>query len=306
MPSWKGKTRGGVTGYKLFILILQTLGLGFAYFVLRFVVVYFLFSSPAAFKSQYKYFRDIHHFSPWKSFCFIIRNYYVFGQILLDKLALLSGVHNKLTFDFDGEEYLRQMKDGGLLVSAHVGNWEIAGQLLNRLDKKVNILMLDAEHQHIKKYLSGVLSNRNVNFIVIKEDYSHFKEIEAAYLNKEIIAMHGDRFIEGNMTMTMEFLGRQARFPTGPFTMAWKFGMPVSIVFALKESSSHYHFYASPAFTFSPSRSMRQTEIERIIGKYVIKVEEMVKKYPEQWFNYYDFWEERHGIRPNETVSLSA
>jgi predicted LPLAT superfamily acyltransferase len=292
MSSWEGKTRGGVLGYKIFVWTLKHLGLWFAYFLLTFVVVYFVFTSGKAFRAIFNFYRRMMKYSPVKAFISIYRNYYMFGQILLDKIAMLAGFQHKFTFDFEGEEYLRQMHDGGILVSAHVGNWEIAGQLLNRLEKRINIILFDAEHQQIKGYLSEVLSTRNVNFIVIRDDYSHLLEIKQALANKEIVAMHGDRFIEGNKTIVLNFMGRPALFPIGPVNMAAKFGVPVSFVFAVKETSSHYHFYATPLYRVAYTANLHQRDVnfrEALTG-YVRKFEEILRRYPLQWFNYYDFW----------------
>jgi len=226
------------------------------------------------------------------SFFSVYRNYYLFGQVLLDKIAMLAGFQSKFSFDFEGEQYLRQMEDGGLLISAHIGNWEIAGQLLNRLDKKINIILYDAEHQQIKRYMSGVLTNRNVHFIVIREDFSHLQEIRQALSNKEIIAMHGDRYIQGNKTLQMDFLGKPAAFPIGPVNMAARFRVPVSFVFAVKETRSHYHFYATPLqlIPYSGNLEKRETIFREALKKYAGAVEKIVGKYPLQWFNYYDFW----------------
>ena len=300
MSSWKGKTRGGVLGYKIFVWTLRYLGISFAYFLLYFVVTWFIFTSGKAFRSVYNYFRVMLRYSAGKSLISIYRNYYLFGQILLDKIAMMAGFQAKFTFDFEGEEYLRQMDNGGLLISAHIGNWEIAGQLLNRLEKRINIILFDAEHKQIKGYLSDVMTNRNVNFIVIRDDFSHLLEIKQALENKEIIAMHGDRFIEGNRTVTIDFLGKPAQFPIGPVNMAAKFKVPVSYVFALKETRSHYHFYATPLMNIEYSRNLaiRDSSLGEAVKIYVKKLEEMVAKYPLQWFNYYDFWISQPVISP--------
>jgi predicted LPLAT superfamily acyltransferase len=292
MSSWKGQTRGGVLGYKIFVWTLKYFGLSFAYFLLYFVVTYFVFTSGKAFGVLFRYFHEIQKYGRLRSLFCIYRNYYIFGQVLLDKIAMLAGFQSKFTFDFEGEEFLRHMDKGGLLVSGHVGNWEIAGQLLNRLEKKINILLLDAEHQQIKKYLSGVLTNRNVNFIVIKEDYSHLVEIKTAFERGEIIAMHGDRFIEGNKIMIFDFLGKPAPFPVGPVNIAARFGVPVSYVFAIKESKKHYHFYATPLrwVPFSQNLKKRDVFLREALGAFVGAFEKIVKKYPLHWFNYYDFW----------------
>jgi len=292
MSSWKGQTRGGVLGYKIFVWTLKFIGISFAYFLLYFVVTYFIFTSGKAFGSLYRYFHKIQKYSRFRSLISIYRNYYIFGQVLLDKLAMLAGFQSKFTFDFEGEEYLRQMDKGGLLISAHVGNWQIAGQLLNRLEKKINILLLDAEHQQIKMYLSDVLTNRNVNFIVIREDYSHLPEIKKAFEQREIIAIAGDRFIEGNKIMVFDFLGKPAPFPVGPVNIAARFGVPVSYVFAIKESKKHYHFYATPLrlVPFSLNLKKRDEFLREALGAFVGAFEKIVRKYPLHWFNYYDFW----------------
>ena len=292
MSSWKGQTRGGVFGYKIFVGTLKYFGLSFAYFLLYFVVAYFIFTSGKAFGYLFRYFHEIQKYGRLRSLVCIYRNYYIFGQVLLDKTAMLAGFQSKFTFDFEGEEYLRQMKDGGLLVSAHVGNWEIAGQLLNRLEKRINIIMFDAEHRQIKGYLSDVLSSRNVNFIVIRDDFSHLLEIKQAMANKEIIAMHGDRFIEGNRTVVLDFMGKPAAFPIGPVNLAAKFKVPVSFVFAVKETSSHYHFYATPLHhvAFTTNLKQREENFREALEIYTGKFEEILRKYPLQWFNYYNFW----------------
>ncbi|MFH1937526.1 MAG: lipid A biosynthesis acyltransferase [Bacteroidota bacterium] len=292
MSSWQGKTRGGVLGYKIFIWTLKYLGIPFAYLLLRFVVTWFVFNSREAFRAVYAYFRNIQHYSIVKSVISIFHNYYIFGQILIDKLAMLTGFQHRFTFDFEGEEHLRQMQDGGLLISAHVGNWEIAGNLLNRLNKRIHILMFDAEHQRIKGYLEDTMKKRNVHFIIIREGYNHLKEIEQAFAGGDIIAMHGDRFIEGNKTVTLDFMGKQARFPVGPVNLAARFQVPVSYVFAVKETRTHYHFFATPLYRFEFTRNLKKREqiLKEAVAIYVQKFEEILRRYPLQWFNYYDFW----------------
>ena len=292
MQSWKGQTRGGVLGYKIFVWSLKYLGIFFAYFLLRFVALYFFFTSGKAFANIFNFYRNILHYTFFHSLVSVYRNYYRFGQVLIDKITVLAGFSQKFTFDFEGEDYLRQMNDGGLLISGHVGNWEIAGQLLNRLEKNINIILFDAEHQQIKGYLSDILTQRKVNFIVIRDDYSHLVEISKAFERKEIIAMHGDRFIEGNKTVTLDFMGKPARFPVSPVNLAARFNIPVSFVFAMKESNTHYHFFATPLVYCQFSRNLQQREVHltKAVQGYVVALEHAVKNYPLQWFNYYDFW----------------
>lgn len=293
--NWQGKTRGGHFGYWFFIQLLKKLGLGFAYFFLKFVVIYFALFAPKASKYQYLYFRKIQSFSAIKSLLSIIKNFYLFGQVLLDKVALMSGIKTKFTYNFDGEENLHELahnQKGGLLVGAHIGNWEIAGHLLERIKTKVHILMLDAEHQKIKALLDKSLTEKKLNIIPIKNDMSHLKLIKDAFARNEFVAMHGDRFIDNAKHFYCDFFNHKAAFPSGPFYMAMKFEVPICFVTAVKESSTHYHFFATKPQLYKNigNPKLRDEQIKMILKTYISNMEDILKKYPLQWFNYYDFW----------------
>ncbi|MFT3932041.1 MAG: lipid A biosynthesis acyltransferase [Chitinophagaceae bacterium] len=214
------------------------------------------------------------------------------GQSIIDKIVVMSGIKNKFTWNFDGEEHLRAitaLQKGGLLISAHLGNWDIAGHLLKRLETKINVVMYDGEHQKIKNYLEGVTGKRNMQVIVIKEDLSHIYAISEALKNNELVCIHADRFVEGNKTITCNFLGEPAKFPAGPFVLAATFKVPLSFVFAFKETDLHYHLYAS---TIKQYGGMKRDEMmQQVLQDFVAEMEEKAKMYPEQWFNYYNFWQ---------------
>ncbi|WP_238386602.1 LpxL/LpxP family acyltransferase [Chitinophaga rupis] len=239
----------------------------------------------------FRYFRTRIGYGWWRSLRSVYRNYYVFGQTLIDKVVVMAGIPNRFTFQFEGEHHLRQLiaaGKGGILLSAHLGNWEVAGHLFKRLETRINIVMFDGEHERIKQYLSSVTGERNVNVIVIKDDLSHIYAINDALSNNELVCMHADRFLEGNKTETALFLGSNARFPAGPFLLAATFRVPVSLVFAFKESATHYHLFATPPREY---HGRRKQGVQEAVQDFVHVMEEKVRQYPEQWFNYYDFWE---------------
>ncbi len=294
MAQWKGKTRGGLAGYKIFIAILKYPGLPFAYFLLLFVALYFFLFSPGSFRNIFYFYRKRLKFNFIKSVFAVYRNYYKFGQVILDRTATMAGFDARFTFDFEGESYLREMSSsgsGGLLISAHIGNFEMAGHMLERLDTKINILMLDAEHEKIKDYLS-TLTHKSFNVIPIREDNSHVYTLSEVLKNHEMVCMHGDRFMPGSKTLQSVFLDKEALFPTGPFYLAIKYNVPVSFVFAMKDSRRHYHFYAAPPKTYKSDNSLssRNETLREMISDYIVAVEEKIQKYPYQWFNYYNFW----------------
>ncbi|MEO7313070.1 MAG: lipid A biosynthesis acyltransferase [Chitinophagaceae bacterium] len=292
MSLWQGKSKGNKAGYQFFVWILQHFGVVPAYFILRFVVLYFFLFSFKASRQIYSVYHHRLGYSRMASILKLYRNYFLLGQSIIDKVVVMSGIKNKFTYNFDGEENLRTitaLQKGGILLSAHIGNWDIAGHLLKRLDTIIHIVMFDGEQEQIKAYLDTITGKKSINIIFIKNDLSHIYEISDAFKNNELVCMHADRFLEGNKTLSTDFLGETARFPMGPFILAATFKVPVTYVFAVKESRLHYHFFASTIRNYD--HLDKPAVMQEMLSEFANEMEIKLKKYPEQWFNYFNFWQ---------------
>lgn len=288
MARWQGKSRGNVLGYRIFVFFIKYLGLRAAYFLLVFVSFYFFLFSPKGTKASFYYFNKRLKYSVLKSYWYVYKSYFKFGQTIIDKVAISSGLRDKFTYDFDGIEHLKELlsdRTGGVLISAHVGNFEIAEFFFREIDthSQINIVTTDQEHSDIKSYLESVAEQNTAKFIFVKEDLSHIFEINKALENKELICFTGDRFFEGSRFLQIELLGKKAKFPAGPFLLASRLKVPVAFVYVMKETTKHYHLYTRMA-------TAKQRDAQGLLQNYTQNIEFILKRYPEQWFNYFDFW----------------
>lgn len=286
MAEWEGKSKGTPFGYKIFIYIIKKVGLKSAYLVLYPVVCWYYFFSKKSNQALRNYFKHLHEFFPQVAAISRFKTYYNMGQVLIDKTALISGVSTNFELEHEGEEHLRAMdvnKTGGFLISAHIGNWEIAGHLMKRFSVPINIVLLDGEDEQIKKVMKQATGDRHFNIIAMKADMSHIFKIHQAAKNKELICIHGDRFLASSKTLTGNFLGKEALFPRGPFAIAAKMGLPISFVFGMKDAPAKYHFYCTEPMVGQKDQNL-------IFKSYIEIFEKMVLKYPNQWYNFFDFW----------------
>ncbi len=288
MKQWDGRSKGTVLGYKIFVNIMKKLGIKAAYSVLIFVAFYYFITAYSSNKSIYEYFRYRLNFSVFKSILSVYKSYYTFGQALIDKTAINAGLRNKYTYEFDGIKLLRNLlnqKQGGILISAHVGNFEVAEHFFADIDFdcQINLVTTDLERNVIKEYLESISKKPSVKFILIQEDLSHIFEINNALSRNELICFTGDRYFEGNKTMSEVLLGKQAYFPAGPFSIASRLKVPVAFVYVMKEKKLHYHLYARQA-------NFKHRDANALLKEFCVNLETIVKKYPYQWFNYFDFW----------------
>ena len=90
--------------------------------------------------------------------------------------------------------------------------------------------------------------------------------------------------MKDSKVMTESLLGKEANFPAGPFLLASRLNVPVLFVYVMKETNKHYHLYARQA-------EVKNRDARGLLKEYTESVESMLKKYPYQWFNYFDFWE---------------
>jgi len=288
MSQWDGKSKGSVFGYKIFVFFINKVGIQSAYFILWFVAGFYFIFLKKSNRAIFYYFHQRLGYSAFQSRKLVFKSYYTFGQTIIDKISISAGMRNKFTYEFDGIEILKDLlaqKKGGVLISAHIGNFEIAEHFFGEidLDFQINLVTTDLEHSAIKNYLESISKKSSIRFIIIKEDLSHIFEINAALARNELVCFTGDRYFEGVKALTEELLGKDAHFPAGPFLIASRLKVPVVFVYVMKEPKLHYHLYAREA-------AVKHRDEKALLKAYTESVESMVKKYPLQWFNYFDFW----------------
>lgn len=291
MNQWGGKARGTLLGYKIFIFFIKKVGIRSAYFVLYFVALYYFLFLWKSNKAIYYYFRKRLKYGLIKSMISVYRSYFTFGQTLIDKIAISSGLRGKFTYEFDGIEILKKVlsdKKGGIFISAHMGNFEIAPKFFADIDinLQINVVSAYKAPNIIEEYLSTIKSDRSTEKIIfIKDDLSHVFEMNNALSDNELICFTGDRYYEGSKTLETELLGKKAKFPMGTFLIASRLKVPVVFVYVMKESNLHYHLYAREA-------TVKHRDAQALLQSYTQSVETMIEKYPLQWFNYFDFWKD--------------
>lgn len=287
MSDWDGKSKGTVLGYKIFIYSIKIFGVPVAYSILRFVTFYYYLFASKNRKAIESFYADALKIPANKISKTTRKNFFYFGQTLIDRIAFLIGKGNRFSYTFKNEQNLIDMKNagkGGILLSGHVGNWETAGNLLNsRITPKINVLMYDGEAQKIKKFMDSTTGGSKFNIIPIKDDISHVIKVHQALSNNEFIAIHADRYMEGAKYIELDFLEKKAKFPLGPFIIASKFKAPVTFVFNVKEKKYHYKLSSTTPIT-------EKLSAEEIARLFVKELEKKVTLHPEQWYNYFNFF----------------
>ncbi|MFA8451084.1 MAG: hypothetical protein ACEPOW_10355 [Bacteroidales bacterium] len=290
MKKWDGKSKGNALGYQCFVSLLRVGGPRLAYFLLYFVSFFFFLSLRSQRRHLYSFYSKL-GFSKSKRVLSTYKNFIVLGKSMIDRIAVMSGNMKKVDYTFEGEDHLKEMidrKQGGFLIGAHMGNWNLAGFLLKRVSEntKIYALIYDEEKEAIKKYLGKVCEKNSIEFIAIKNDMSHIFKIAEVLGNNHLICVLADRYMPGSQTISQDFFEEEAFFPEGVFRLVQRTKVPVTFTYTFREGFRKYHLFATPLKEYSSDRNLKQ-----IVADYSKSLEDMVRKYPLQWFNYYNFWE---------------
>lgn len=220
-----------------------------------------------------------------------------FGKYLIDffRYARLTPDSIRRRISFEHREYLDQilaMKRGALLVTAHLGNWELGGAVLAALGYKVNVVVLPSRLDKLNRMFQRQREQRGVNVIPVGQ--SAFG-IVRCLRNREIVAMLVDR----DFTMKddrIPFFGQPARIPRGPAWMSAKLGVPVLPVFLLRQVDDTFLLRFYP-----PILPEQEGSAEAIRLKIARILEREIGDQPYQWFIFDDFWNNHEGLALHTT-----
>lgn len=286
--AWQGGTDGTSWMHRSLVHIVRHIPLRLIYGFAAVFVIPFYFAFSKGYKPMYHYYTKRLGRHPLNAFFGVYHNFCRFSQVILDRFYMFSGGK----FNVEVENYhlyqdLAEEKPGFMILSAHVGCYELAGYTLVATKKRFNALAFGEEAEAIVENRQRLFENTNIRIIPVKEDMSHLFLINDALDNGESVSFPSDRLVGKQRTVTCDFLGAPASFPMGPFALAAQRDLPVLTVNVMKDTAKRYKVFVN---RLKSEGETRQERIESYVRQYVDHLEEVLRLYPEQWFNYYEFW----------------
>lgn len=287
---WAGTTYGNSWMHRWLIKFLRVIDVRLLYaFAYTFIVPPTMVVNASARKAIYKFFRTKMKYGVMKAAWITYRNHCAFSEVVIDKFAMYAGKKFKITMDgYDQFEELSKSPEGFVQLSSHIGNYEIAGYSLVAKDKRFNALVFGGEKESVMANRSKLFDENNIRMIPMKADMSHLFVIDAAISNGEILSMPADRIFGSQKGFEIDFFGEKAKFPQGPFIMAAVRNVPMLFVAVMKKGGKHYHITIHKIEV--PESGNSKARAKMLASEYVKLLETIVRKYPVQWYNYFDFW----------------
>ncbi|MCP4649071.1 MAG: lysophospholipid acyltransferase family protein [PVC group bacterium] len=216
-----------------------------------------------------------------------------FGKYLIDFFR--SGKMNKQFIDrfvkVDKLEYMDEALSrgkGAIGLTAHLGNWELCAQILGVLGYKMNAIALTHQNEKINDFFNY---QRELSGIKVVPVGISVRRCFAALKRNEIVGILGDRDFSGANGIFMDFLGKQMLIPRGPAVLSLRTGAAIVPAFVVRDEQDERCFkYIFEKPIYPQKTENEEEDIKRITEQIAKVIELYVKKYPQQWFMFSEFW----------------
>lgn len=293
---WDARSRGGWLGHWIYLQIIRLLGPSFAALLLYPVVTFYLLVAGQARAASMLYTDRVLGPAPnvfvrwgraWK-------HLHAFATAYLDGAMLGSLGPGIFQIEHLGTAIIKEVNEaqkGAVLLTAHMGTWELSTGMLKEKHSvpRVAIVMFKSDAEELQSYIEKIHGKRP-RLIAVGGGELQSLEILRAVRDGEFVAMQGDRTVDTN-DLRIPFFGHDARWPIGPWVIAAISGAPLLMSFAMRTGPRRYKFLVDPPRRLRFERGKkREDQLREWMTSYVQRLEALLREYPYQWFNFFDFW----------------
>lgn len=200
--------------------------------------------------------------------------------------------YSRIVQGFWGREHIDQALargKGALILTAHLGNWEMGGVFLSLLGYSLVVITAPDFEARLHNYRIRLRQGHRIRVITLDDTLTSSLGILKALKANDLVALLGDRDLLGK-GIPVEFFGRRVFFPIGPSLLAYLSEAPLIPTFVFMNEENKYICLAEPPIELLKTGD-READLAANTQRIADMLEKYVRNYPEQWFTFYDFFE---------------
>jgi predicted LPLAT superfamily acyltransferase len=289
-----GRKRGNRLGFWFFRAAMKAFGPGGAYGLLYIVCLYYvLVDRPLVAATRAYLSRRFPERGGVRQLFDAYRLFVNQGKCLIDRHAMAAGLGG-MEIEIEGydkiQNFLADQGKGFILLTAHVGNWQVAMTALRKFGKTVHLMMRPEDNAAVRRALDIGREEETVRIISTDDALGGVVEAMTAIGRGELVSIMGDRTY-GYAACEAKFLGGEVRFPHGAFSIAAAAQCPVVVLLSAKVGKRKYVVDVSRSIPApAAAREKRGEGIRASVREFARILEEYVMAHPFQWFVFRDVW----------------
>jgi phosphatidylinositol dimannoside acyltransferase len=184
-------------------------------------------------------------------------------------------------------ERAREMGKGVLVVSCHMGSYEVVAAIWSSTLAPVSFFAEELEPKELFAWYRDTRARLGISVLTL--DHGGLRKVLQALRDEEMVITAIDRDITGTGQM-IPFFGRPAPIPLGPAAIALRTGVPLFPVCVYRLPDDTYMAEGAPLVIAESTGNPKEDQV-RITGELLRCIEGFIRKHPEQWHVPHRIWE---------------
>ncbi len=231
-----------------------------------------------------------------KNLSFLTKEVFInFGRYIVEFFQIRKNITQnflKTKVQLYGVEHIDHVLkkgNGGIVITAHIGNWELGAIFLSMLGYPVTAVALPHREQKVNDFFND---QRKIKGVEVIQSNEAVQECVDALKNNKLIALVADRdfSLKGEV---VDFLGEKTLIPKGPAIFSQKTGAPIIPVFLIRQKDNTFCLtVCAPIYSegFYEKKLGQKDIVKCIMRQYITIIENKIRQYPAQWLMFREFW----------------
>ena len=188
----------------------------------------------------------------------------------------------------NGQENLQILNKGGIVFTAHMGNWELMPHLFSELlNEEIYIVYRKASNPYVEKIINLFRKGSNVHYIA--KGHNGAKQIIRALKKQKIVTLLVDqRLKEG---IEVPFFSKDSLTPPALASLAIEYNVPIVPLYIIRVKNREHKFeifIEKPLkIKFTDNKKKDVYNIMLIVNRIL---EKWIRSNPSQWFWIHNRW----------------
>lgn len=177
---------------------------------------------------------------------------------------------------------------GVVVLTAHIGNWEMGGQVIGRNGYDFWVVALPHRNPHVNRFFDGRRENSGMKVIPFGKAARLCLQL---LKQNKLIALLGDRDFSNDRGIVADLFGKPTYLPKGPAALAIATGATIIPGFMVRNPDDTFTLkIQKPVEPLPGQKASNEADILEVIGRYKTVIEGFIREYPDQWFMFRQFW----------------
>lgn len=217
----------------------------------------------------------------------VFRNYakYLVDLLRLPRIDARAVDRQVRVFGLEHLDRCLEQGKGVVMVTAHIGNWDLAGAFLAGRGYPVNVIVETLKPPRWNELVQKIRSITGMRAIT----ESGVRQMLRVLRQNEILAVLIDRPLP-DQGVTVRFFDATTRVPGGAATLALRSGAAI-VAAALVRKGRGYEAHISPPLQV-PASGDSDLDVQLTTQRVMSWLETLIRDHPDQWFMFRNMWPE--------------